>query len=247
MNEIWHGTGLLPWCQVAVPGLNQAVKAVAEQAGGEQRQQPRTVVRASHRTEDRVQPLHLVRAGQHRSLDQEETGQHEYDSARDRAERAQDMCPAVNRSRKLSRTARRPASRPPVTTRIPARTSSAWPHPVRSNSAVTPASCRCSDRAVCCAGFPVRSRAVLRQKTEYSTNPHDDTARCRHLPMVPVARAGRNTASSSWVSAYAASPATSSTSGIRPHTGATAACTAPALLAGSPARPRVASAKRKAR
>ena len=78
---------------------------------------------------------------------------------------------------------------------------------------------------------------MLRQKAEYSKNPHDDTARCRHLPIVPVARAGRNTASSSWVSAYAASPATSSTSGIRPHAGATAACTAPALLAGAPCSP----------
>jgi len=46
--------GLLPWCQVAVPGLDQAVKAVAEQAGREQRQQPRTVLCASHRAEDRV-------------------------------------------------------------------------------------------------------------------------------------------------------------------------------------------------
>src|SRR5271154_4620221 len=36
--------GSLPWCQVAVPGLEQAVKAIAEQAGGEQRQQPRTVL-----------------------------------------------------------------------------------------------------------------------------------------------------------------------------------------------------------
>jgi hypothetical protein len=35
---------LSPRCEVAVPGLDQAVKAVAEQAGGEQRQQPRTVL-----------------------------------------------------------------------------------------------------------------------------------------------------------------------------------------------------------
>jgi hypothetical protein len=48
------GGGLLPWCQVAVPGLEQAVKAVAEQAGREQRQQPRAVWCASHRAEDRV-------------------------------------------------------------------------------------------------------------------------------------------------------------------------------------------------
>ena len=87
---------------------------------------------------------------------------------------------------------------------------------------------------------------MLRQNAEYSRNPHDDTARCRHLPMVPVARAARNTASSSWVSAYAASPATRSTSGIPPHAPATAACTAPALLAGAPVRPCEASARRKA-
>jgi hypothetical protein len=36
--------GSLPWCQVAVPSLEQAVKAIAEQARGEQRQQPRTVL-----------------------------------------------------------------------------------------------------------------------------------------------------------------------------------------------------------
>ena len=87
---------------------------------------------------------------------------------------------------------------------------------------------------------------MLRQNAEYSRNPHDDTAGCRHLPMVPVARAARNTASSSWVSAYAASPATRSTSGIPPHAPATAACTAPALLAGAPVRPCEASARRKA-
>jgi hypothetical protein len=29
--------GLLAWCQVAVPDLEQAVEAVAEKAGGEQR------------------------------------------------------------------------------------------------------------------------------------------------------------------------------------------------------------------
>jgi len=78
---------------------------------------------------------------------------------------------------------------------------------------------------------------VLRQKARYSRHPHDDTARCRHLPIVPVARDGRKTASISWVSAYAPSPATSNTSGTRPHAGATAARTAPALLAGASARP----------
>ena len=37
---------------------------------------------------------------------------------------ARDISPAVNRSRKLNRTARRPASRPPATRRIPTRTTS---------------------------------------------------------------------------------------------------------------------------
>jgi hypothetical protein len=74
---------------------------------------------------------------------------------------------------------------------------------------------------------------VLRQKIKYSRHPHDETARWRHPPNVPVAREGRNTASTSWVSAYAASPATSRTSVARPYAGATASCTAPALLAGA--------------
>ena len=97
--------------------------------------------------------------------------------------------------------------------------------------------CCCSDFAVWFAGVPASSRAVLRQKARYSTNPHEDTARCRHLPIALAAREGRNTASINWVSAYAPSPAISKTSGTRPHAGATAACTAPALLAGAPATP----------
>jgi hypothetical protein len=76
------------WCQVAVAGLEQAVKAVAGQAGCEQSQQPGAVTGAGHRTEHRVESLHLPRAGQHRGLEDEGTDQHEYDSARDAANRA---------------------------------------------------------------------------------------------------------------------------------------------------------------
>jgi hypothetical protein len=88
---------------------------------------------------------------------------------------------------------------------------------------------------------------VLRQKAKYSRHPHDDTARWRHLPSVFPARDGRNTASISWVSAYAPSPATSNTSKTRPHAGSVTASTAPVLLAGAALRPRVASARRRAR
>jgi hypothetical protein len=88
---------------------------------------------------------------------------------------------------------------------------------------------------------------VLRQKAKYSKHPHDETARWRHLPIVVPARAGRNTASMSWVSAYAPSPATSNTSKTRPHAGSVTACTAPVLLAGAALRPWMASARRRAR
>ena len=61
---------------------------------------------------------------------------------------ARGMCSAVNRSRKSSRTDRRPTSTPAATARTPARTRSSRPHPVRSKTAVTSVSCRCSDCAV---------------------------------------------------------------------------------------------------
>jgi hypothetical protein len=61
------------WCQVAVAGFEQAVEAVAQKAGRERSQQPGAVGGAGHRTEDRVQPLRLLRAGQHRGLQQEDT------------------------------------------------------------------------------------------------------------------------------------------------------------------------------
>ena len=40
---------------------------------------------AGHRAENRVQPLHLLCAGQHRCLDYEETDQHQHDGASDAA------------------------------------------------------------------------------------------------------------------------------------------------------------------
>ena len=75
-----------------------------------------------------------------------------------------DMCSAVNRSRKSSKTDRRPISTAAAMIRSPARIRSSWPHPVRSTVAVTSMSCRCSDCAVCLGGVCSRSRAVLRQK-----------------------------------------------------------------------------------
>jgi hypothetical protein len=63
--------------QVAEPRLDQAVKAVAEKAGGEQGQQPGAIGRAGHRAQDGVQPFHLSRAGQHRSPDQKNADQDE--------------------------------------------------------------------------------------------------------------------------------------------------------------------------
>jgi hypothetical protein len=88
---------------------------------------------------------------------------------------------------------------------------------------------------------------VLRQKAKYSKQPHDDTTRWRHLPIAFPAYDGRNTASISWVSAYAPSPTTSNTSKTRPQAGSVTACTAPVLLAGAALRPCVASARRRAR
>ncbi len=56
-GDLQPGSALAPRRQVAVASLGQAVKAIAEQAGREHAQQPRTVARAGHRTEHRVQPL----------------------------------------------------------------------------------------------------------------------------------------------------------------------------------------------
>jgi hypothetical protein len=74
---------------------------------------------------------------------------------------------------------------------------------------------------------------VLRQN-EYSRHPHEDTA-LAPLAIVPVAWAGRNAASMSWVSAYAPESGDEQDQRDTPH--APAACTAPALLAGAPVRP----------
>jgi len=85
MSEVGIRSGALPpRCQVAVARLDQAIKPVAEEAAREQ-SQPSAAGGACHRAEDRVQSLHLLSAGQHRRLDDEETDQHQHDGARDAA------------------------------------------------------------------------------------------------------------------------------------------------------------------
>ena len=175
-----------PARQVAVASLQQAVKAVAEETGREQGQQPYSVGGAGHRTEHRVQALCLRRAGQHRGLEYEETDQHENDGARDAAQRAQ-------RPREQGQRpghARRGEPLPEVEPNRAAAHLHAGRHdndPDQDQEQPTPSRSQ-QDRghvrvlpllrlAVCFGAVPARRRAVLRQKAEYSKNPHDDTAR----------------------------------------------------------------------
>ena len=132
------------------------------------------------------QPLRLFRAGQYRGLDHEHADQHGNDGPRDAAHPAK--CPREQ--------GQRPGhvlcgeTLPEVQANRPAADLHASRHgknacqdqqrpapAVRSKTAVTSVSCRCSDPAVCAGGVPARSRAVLRQKATYSKHPHDETAR----------------------------------------------------------------------
>ena len=172
-------------CQVAVAGLDQAVKAVAQQPAGEQGQQPAAAEPATERKTAsspftcfaRDSTAALTTNTPTSTVTTARATHPTPPSALVSRASARGMCSAVKRSRKSRRTDRRPISTPPATARTPARISSARPHPVRSKTAVRSVSCSCSDAAVCAGGVPARSRAVVRQKARYSRHPHDETAR----------------------------------------------------------------------